>query len=299
MTRSDDERTKRAPTQPAQGVGLGLRHELSRDLFEARPAEVGWVEIHPENFIGRGGSFAAMLEEAAARYDVVTHGLTQCVGSPDPLDATYLRSLRELLRRQNARWHSEHLAWGNLGGRFSHDLLPLPFTRAAVRRAAETIRELRDRLEVDVAIENASYYGHPGEAEMNEIEFLGEVLEAADCKVLLDVNNVWVNSKNHGFDPRAYVSRVPAERVVQLHVAGHFVRTDGLIIDTHAEPVCEGVYTLLEHTLAHVGEVPILLERDGNYPAFSTLLDEVRRLDAIRTRVRDEARMSALPEVRA
>ncbi len=281
------------------GVGLGLRHELSRELFETRPAEVAWVEIHPENFIGRGGSFAAMLEEARARYPLVTHGLTQCVGSPDPLDATYLASLRALLRANGARWHSEHLAWGNLGGRFSHDLLPLPFTRAAVRRAAETIRELRDRLEVDVAVENTSYYGHPGAAEMNEIEFLTEVLEAADCKVLLDVNNVWVNAKNHGFDPRAYVSRVPRERVVQLHVAGHFVRNDGLIIDTHAEPVCEGVYALLEHTLAHAGDAPILLERDGNYPAFSALVDEAKRLEALRARVLDEARQSAVPEVRA
>lgn len=290
---------KSPPEHVARGVGLGLRHELSRDLFEARPSEVGWVEIHPENFIGRGGSFAAMLDEASARYPIITHGLTQCVGSPDALDPGYLASLKTLLRRTGARWHSEHLAWGNLGGRFSHDLLPLPFTRAAVRRAVETIRELRDRLELDVAVENTSYYGHPGEAETNEIDFLVEVLEAADCKVLLDVNNVWVNSKNHGFDPRAYVSRVPAERVVQLHVAGHFVRKDGLIIDTHAEPVCEGVYTLLEHTLAHVGDVPILLERDGNYPAFSVLLDEVKRLDAIRRRALDDARISAVPEIRA
>jgi uncharacterized protein (UPF0276 family) len=140
-------------TNRPTGVGLGLRHELSRELFETRPREVAWVEIHPENFIGRGGTFAAMLEEARARYDVVTHGLTQCVGSPDPLDLDYVARLRALLRDNRARWHSEHLAWSNLGGRFSHDLLPMPFTRASVRRAAETIRELRDRLGLDVAIE--------------------------------------------------------------------------------------------------------------------------------------------------
>jgi hypothetical protein len=280
------------------GVGLGLRHELSRELFDARPREVAWVEIHPENFIGRGGTFAAMLEEARGRYEVVTHGLTQCVGSPDPLDLDYVARLKSLLRDNRARWHSEHLAWSNLGGRFSHDLLPMPFTRASVRRAAETIRALRDRLEVDVAIENASYYGHPGAPEMSEIEFLEEVLEAADCKILLDVNNVWVNAQNHRFDPAAFVSRVPAERVVQLHVAGHFIRPDGLIIDTHAEPVCDGVYALLDHTLAHVGDVPILLERDGNYPALDVVLGELRRLEQIRTRALAARRAHEPLEVR-
>ena len=286
-------------TNRPTGVGLGLRHELSRELFETRPREVAWVEIHPENFIGRGGTFAAMLEEARARYDVVTHGLTQCVGSPDPLDLDYVARLKSLLRDNRARWHSEHLAWSNLGGRFSHDLLPMPFTRASVRRAAETIRELRDRLELDVAIENASYYGHPGAPEMSEIEFLEEVLEAADCKILLDVNNVWVNAQNHGFDPAAFISRVPADRVVQLHVAGHFVRPDGLIIDTHAEPVCEGVYRLLDHTLAHVGDVPTLLERDGNYPSLEVVLEELRRLEAIRARALEARRLAPPIEVRA
>jgi uncharacterized protein (UPF0276 family) len=281
------------------GVGLGLRHELSRELFDTRPDEVAWVEIHPENFIGRGGSFAAMLEQARSRYDIVTHGLTQCVGSPDPLDAGYLAALKSLLRANRASWHSEHLAWGNLGGRFSHDLLPMPFTRASVRRAAETIRALRDRLEVELAIENASFYAHPGEPEMSEIEFLGEVLEAADCKILLDVNNVWVNSRNHGFDPVEFVERIPAERVVQIHVAGHFVRSDGLIIDTHAEPVCERVYDLLEHALVHVGDVPILLERDGNYPALGAVLDELRRLESIRARALDARRICGPVEVRA
>jgi uncharacterized protein (UPF0276 family) len=280
-----------------RGVGLGLRHELAREILDARPPEIAWLEIHPENYVGRGGSFASLLAEARERYELVTHGLTQCVGSPDPLDVAYVSRLRELLRVHRAGWHSEHLAWGNLGGRFAHDLLPMPFTRASVRRAAETIRELRDRLEVDVAIENASYYGHPGEPEMDEIDFVLEVLDAADAKILLDVNNVWVNARNHGFDPRAYVSRVPAERVVQLHVAGHFIRPDGLIIDTHAEPVCEGVYELVEHTVAHVGDVPILLERDGNYPALEVVLAELRQLEAIRQRAL--ARRALAPEVEA
>lgn len=283
-----------------RGVGLGLRQELARELFDTRPSEVAWVEIHPENFLGRGGAFAAMLEEARGRYEVVTHGLTQCVGSPDPLDDGYLGDLRALLRAQGARWHSEHLAWGNLGGRFSHDLLPLPFTRAAIRRAIETVRALRDRLEVEIAVENTSYYGHPGTAEMEEIDFLLEVVEGADCKVLLDVNNVWVNAQNHGFDPRAFISRLPRERIVQLHVAGHLVRKDGLRIDTHAEPVCESVFGLLEHTLLHAGDVPTLLERDGNYPAFEVVREELRRLEAIRARAHAHTRLhGTAPQVRA
>ncbi|MBX7191159.1 MAG: DUF692 domain-containing protein [Sandaracinaceae bacterium] len=297
MTESPS-RPQRSPGRP-KGVGLGLRHELAKELFETRPREVAWVEIHPENYVGRGGTFAAMLEEARDRYDVVTHGLTQCVGSPDPLDLAYVARLKTLLRDNRATWHSEHLAWCNLGGRFSHDLLPMPFTRASVRRAAETIRELRDRLEIEIAIENASYYGHPGEPEMSEIEFLEEVLDAADCKILLDVNNVWVNAQNHRFDPAAFLSRVPAERVVQLHVAGHFIRPDGLIIDTHAEPVCDGVYDMLDHTLHHVGDVPILLERDGNYPALAVVLDELRRLEAVRARVLEQRRLTPALEVRA
>lgn len=291
------DRKKTDAEQSVRGIGLGLRYELAHELFDRRPIEVKWVEIHPENFIGRGGAFEAMLDVARTRYPIVTHGLTQCVGSPDPLDPDYLGKLRTLLRAHRARWHSEHLAWGNLGGVFAHDLLPMPFTRAAVRRCADTIRQLRDALEIDVAIENVSYYGHPGIADADELTFLLDVLDEADAKLLLDVNNVWVNSRNHGFDPRQFVSRIPPERVVQLHVAGHFVRTDGLIIDTHAEAVCEGVYDLLAHALAHVGDVPVLLERDGNYPPFEALLDELRRLEAIRVRAL-ESRTTLVCEVR-
>lgn len=280
----ESERLRRIGRMPVRGVGLGLRHELSRALFDARPDDVKWLEIHPENYLGRGGHFASILDEARASYGIVTHGLTQCVGSPDPLDRPYLASLRAMLTTQGAAWHSEHLAWGNLGGRFTHDLLPLPFTRAAVRRAADVTRAISDALGLPVALENASYYGHPGDPEMDERAFLLEVLDASDACLLLDVNNVWVNAQNHGFDPHAFVRALPPERVVQVHVAGHFVRPDGLIIDTHAEPVCEGVYALLDTAIRHVGDVPILLERDGNYPELPRLLEELRRLDAIRER---------------
>jgi hypothetical protein len=164
-----------------------------------------------------------------------------------------------------------------------HDLLPLPFTREAVDVAVARIREARDRLELPVALENISYYANAGPAEMPEPDFLLEVLERSDAKLLLDVNNVFVNSRNHGFDPRAYLDRMPVERVVQIHIAGHFTRDDGLIIDTHGEAIREEVYALLEHTLRRTGPVPVLLERDQNFPDFDELLAEVKRLDAIYT----------------
>lgn len=279
----------------AEGVGIGLRWELEAELFRDRPSAVRWLEIHPENYIGRAGSFEAHLERAREAYPIVTHGLTLCLGSPTPFEPAYVSRLKALLKTLGSRWHSEHLCWGGVDGAFLHDLLPLPQTTAAAKMAAARIRELRDALEVDVALENVSTYGHPGARQLDEIDFVIEVLERADAKMLLDVNNVWVNANNHpahagteeermarrSIDAKAYVDRVPAERVVQLHVAGHFVRPDGLIIDTHAEPVADGVKELLAHTLARLGPVPTLLERDGNYPPLAELVTELESLAAI------------------
>jgi uncharacterized protein (UPF0276 family) len=281
MTSASETRAEPARSSGARGVGIGLRWELANDLFERAPPAVRWLEIHPENYVGRAGHYAAQLDRARERYPIVTHGLTMCLGNPDRPDREYVRSLRALLRSIDARWHSEHLCWGGTNGVYLHDLLPLPQTTATAKAAAARIAELRDALEVDVALENVSAYAHPGPREMSELDFVLEVLDRSNGKMLLDVNNVWVNQNNHGIDASAYVDRIPAERVVQIHVAGHFVRDDGLIIDTHAEPVCEGVHELLRHTLARMPEVPVLLERDGNYPPFGELVSEVERLAAI------------------
>lgn len=270
----------------ARGVGLGFRAELASELLEAPAPDVRWVEIHPENYVGRGGRFAAHLEAVLGRWPVVTHGLSLCVGASEPFEAAYVARLKSFLRRVGARWHSEHLAWGNLGPAFAHDLLPLPFTEEAIATAVARIRELRDALEVDVAIENTSFYAHPGgRGATSEIEFLSEVLERADCKLLLDVNNVFVNATNHGFDAAAFLARVPMERVVQLHVAGHLVRPDGLLLDTHGAPVRSEVLTLLEATLRRLPPgIPVLLERDLDHPPLAVLEDEVRTLAAIAAR---------------
>lgn len=264
-----------------EGVGLGLRHDLAVELFERAPEEVRWLEVHPENYVRRGGSFASNLERAMERWALVPHGLTLGFGTVDPYEPGYVRELKELLDRIDAPWYSDHLCFAGASGVYLHDLLPLPFTREAVDVATARVRELRDAIERPVAIENVSYYADPAPRAMDEPDFVVEVLEAADCQLLLDVNNVYVNSINHHFDPRSYIDRIPPERVVQIHVAGHFTRKDGIIIDTHGEPMCEGVYDLLEHTLERMGAVPVLLERDQNIPALDGLLGEVRRLTDI------------------
>lgn len=264
-----------------EGVGLGLRHDLAEELLARAPDEVRWLEIHPENYVRRGGRFALNLERALERWPIVPHGLSLCFGTTSRFEPAYLRELKVLLDRVDAPWYSDHLCFAGSDGVFLHDLLPLPFVRESIEVAAARVCELRDAIERPVAIENVSYYADPAPRAMQEPEFVLEVLEAADCKLLLDVNNVYVNSLNHRFDPKAYIDRIPPERVVQIHVAGHFTRKGGIVIDTHGEPVCEGVYDLLAYTLERLGPVPVLLERDQNIPPLETLLGELRRLGEI------------------
>jgi len=266
---------------PIRGIGIGLRHALAARLFECQVPQIRWLEVHPENYVGRGGRFRHVLEQARERWPLVTHGLSMGFGAVEPAEPGYVESLKGFLHEHKVPWHSEHLCFSGSDGVFLHDLLPLPCTEQAIAVAVRRVRETRERLELPVAVENISYYAHPAPPEMDEGEFLVRVLEEADARLLLDVNNVFVNSVNHGFDPRAYIARLPAERVVQIHVAGHTVQPEGLIIDTHGEAVREDVYALLEFALEHVGDVPVLLERDQNFPPFEELLAEVERLDAI------------------
>ncbi|HEX2677240.1 MAG TPA: DUF692 domain-containing protein [Polyangiales bacterium] len=263
------------------GIGLGLRQGLAADLFASTLPELAFVEIHPENYLKRGGRFRVMLERARERWPVLTHGLTLGFGAVEPAPREYTASLRDFLDELDAPFHSEHLCFSGADGVMLHDLLPLPFRQDAIDTAVQRIRELRDTLQRPVAIENVSYYAHAGTPQLREVDFVLEVLERADAKLLLDVNNVFVNARNHGFDPHKYIERIPAERVVQLHVAGHSVRKDGLIIDSHGEAVREEVYALLEHALRRTGPRPVLLERDQNLPAFEALAHEVKRLHAI------------------
>jgi uncharacterized protein (UPF0276 family) len=272
------------------GIGLGLRVDMAERFLAEEPESVRWVEVHPENYIGRGGLYRSYLERAMDRWPVATHGLTMCFGNAEPFERAYLDRLNAFLKEVGTPWHSDHLCFGGSGDVFMHDLLPLPFTDEAAATATQRLTEARDRLDVELAFENVSYYAPQGEDGLDEARFCAEVLERADCKILLDVNNVYVNSRNFGFDPRAFIDLIPPERVAQMHVAGHHLRDDGLRIDTHGEAVCEDVYELLDHTLRHVGPVPVLLERDNDIPSLDELLAEVRRLNAIyRDAVGEEA----------
>jgi uncharacterized protein (UPF0276 family) len=260
------------------GIGLGLRYDLATELLERRPNSVSWLEAHPENYVDRGGRYEEILKRARDDWPLVTHGLTSCFGALEPFDDHYLHALRAFLKELEVPWHSEHLCVGSAHDRFFHDLLPLPFTEEAIEIASLRIRELRDSLDLPVALENVSYYAPQGADGLEEADFVVEVLERADAKLLLDVNNIYVNARNFGFDAKSYIDKIPPGRVVQIHVAGHLIREDDLRIDTHGEPVPDDVYQLLEYALDKTGPVPVLLERDNNVPPLDSLLAEIDQL---------------------
>ncbi|MCX4247281.1 DUF692 domain-containing protein [Paraliomyxa miuraensis] len=270
--------TRSVPT----GIGLGLRARfIDRVARGAADGVPTFVELCPENYMHRGGRSPARLEEVAQRFPVICHGLMMSLGSTDPFEDAYFAQLRAFLDRYDPPWHSDHLCWSGLHGAVLHDLLPVPFTSAVARRVASRVVEARDRLERPMAVENISWYAELGASQLDEVEFLVEILERADCGLLLDVNNVFVNAQNHGFDPLAWLERIPLERVVQLHVAGHESWEEDLIIDTHGATVRDEVYELMAWVIERTGPRPVLLERDSNIPPLPELLDEIRRLDGV------------------
>ena len=235
-------------------------------------------EVAPENYMRRGGYFPAMLARVAERFPVLSHGLTLSLGAADPLDGAYLAELRRFLDRLGIEQHSDHLCFCGAGGFLTHDLLPLPFTREAAKHVASRVRAARAILGRPVAIENITYYEVPGEREMDEATFLNEVLEQADCGLLLDVNNVFVNAKNNGdSSPIALLERLPLERVVSLHVAGH-ERDLGRLIDTHGAGIADDVIPLVAWVIERTGPIPVVIERDNKIPPFEDLLAEGARV---------------------
>lgn len=270
MTSSFFEQKKQLPIL---GVGLGLRRELAEATFESANA-VDWLELVPENYMGLGGKSRRLLERAAARFPLVTHGINLSIGSTDELNVNYLRELKALLDEINAPWWSDHLCFTSVDGIYMQDLLPLPFSREAINHIAERIKRVQDFIERPFLLENISFYMYMPGQEMPETEFMAQLLEKADCGLLLDVNNVYVNSRNHGFDPREFIDSIPAERTVQIHVAGHKLIND-CIIDTHGEAVIQPVYELLEHVLGKVQVNAVMLERDQNFPQFEHILTEL------------------------
>jgi uncharacterized protein (UPF0276 family) len=229
----------------------------------------------------RGGYFPAALERISERYRFLTHGLTLSLGAVDPFDQAYMRELGDFIAGTGTPFHSDHLCFSGGGGRMLHDLLPLPLSRAAARHAAARIREAQDRLGLPFAIENITHYLIPGAPLISEAEFIGEVLDQSAAKLLLDVNNVYVNAQNYGFDPIAFLSQLPLDRVVQLHVAGHTrSEEDGVIIDTHGADMISPVLDLCAWVIERTGPLPVVLERDHNLPSFDDLLAEVARVEA-------------------
>lgn len=254
------------------GVGIGLRIPHYQHILKEKPV-VDWFEIISENYMSEGGRPLAVLDQILEQYRVVQHGVSMYFGNTARPDRDHLKKLKRLTRRTKTPWVSDHLCWGSVDGRFTHDLLPMPYTWEAVKTTARNIREVQDYLELPVAVENVSSYVEFHLSEMTEWEFLNEVVEAADCGILLDVNNIYVSSRNHGFDPLDYVNSVPAHRVAQTHLAGH-TEFKKYILDTHDHPVINPVWELYERAIERCGRVATLLEWDDKIPCFDEVHQE-------------------------
>ena len=261
---------------PVHGAGLGLRRTLLGPLADQPPAQVGFYEVAPENWIGVGGRHSKKLRAFTERYPFVCHGLSLSIGAPSPLDETFLQRVKRFLDQHQIRAYTEHLSYCSDDGHL-YDLMPIPFTEEAVSHVAERVRRVQDIIGQRMALENVSYYA-PLDTSMSEREFLLAVLEEADCDLMLDINNIVVNSINHNYDPLEFMYRMPADRIRYFHIAGHYVEAEDLRIDTHGTPVDEQAWALLAEAYAHFGVVPTLLERDFNFPPIEELLDEVRHI---------------------
>ncbi|MFW2403820.1 MAG: DUF692 domain-containing protein [Gammaproteobacteria bacterium] len=262
--------------KPLQGAGLGLRRALMGPFAAQLPEQVDFLEVAPENWINVGGRWGKRFRHLTERYPLVCHGLSLSIGSPAPLDEHFLGQLRNFLDEHGVIAYSDHLSFCSDYGQL-YDLMPIPFTPEAVDYVAARIRRVQEILDRRIAIENISYYAAPAQ-EMSEIEFINAVLDEADCDLLLDVNNIYVNSINHRYDAEAFLTALPAQRVTYFHIAGHYVEAEDLRVDTHAAPVIDPVWALLGKAYRHFGGVPTLLERDFNIPPLEELLAEVEQI---------------------
>jgi len=268
---------------PSIGHGVGLR----RDHFErvlSAPTRIDWFEVISENFMVDGGKPRDVLTRVRERYPVVLHGVSLSIGSTDPLNEDYLDALKTLADRVQPAWVSDHLCWAGVGGHYAHDLLPLPYTEEALAHVVARVHRAQERLGRAIALENVSSYVSYRESTMPEWEFLSEVARRSGCGILLDVNNIYVSARNHGFDARAYIDAVPTDRVWQFHLAGHSDKGDYLL-DTHDHPVCDPVWDLYAHAVRRFGPVSTLIEWDDRIPTFERLEEESVRARAIAARV--------------
>tara|TARA_B110000503_G_scaffold132193_1_gene207863 strand:+ start:206 stop:1063 length:858 start_codon:yes stop_codon:yes gene_type:complete len=272
---------------PVQGAGLGLRRALCGPLSSVSTQEIQFMEVAPENWINIGGRYGAALKEYSEKFPFVIHGLSLSIGSPAPLDWDLLRAIKAFMTEHNIRCYSEHLSYCSDTGHL-YDLMPIPFTEQAVDYVAERIGQVQDFLGHRIAMENVSYYAAP-QQEMSELEFTNAVLKKADCHLLLDVNNIYVNSINHGYDPQQFLSALPGERIAYGHIAGHYDEADDLRIDTHGADVIDPVWSLLGAAYEQFGVFPTLLERDFNIPPVHELLREVQQVREYQARHQKQA----------
>ena len=264
------------PSCPISGAGLGLRRSFMDELdaLDHNPAD--FLEVAPENWMEMGGILGKKFTHFAERYPMICHGLSLSIGSPAPLDEHFLIRLKKFLDKHNIACYSEHLSYCSDDGHL-YDLMPIPFTEEAVTHTAKRIQRVQEILERRIVMENVSYYAAPGQ-EMSEIDFLNGVLEQADCDLLLDVNNVYVNSINHKYDAESYIKSVPSDRIAYIHIAGHYDEADDLKVDTHGADIIDPVWQLLQTAYQHHGVVPTLLERDFNIPSLESLISEVDQI---------------------
>lgn len=260
---------------PYLGLGLGLRSAHYPTILRDWP-ELDWFEVLSENYLFSAGRQVAVLDRIAQRYPVALHGVSLSIGSSDPLDFEYLGELKRLAERTQCKWLGDHLCWTGVAGRTSHDLLPLPYTEAVLRHVVERVRQVQDFLERPLVLENASSYLEFHSSSMGEQEFLARMAEEADCALLLDVNNVYVSCCNHGWDPQEYLAAIPADRVVQVHLAGHLNKGTH-IVDTHGGAVIDEVWELYRAWIQRTGPVSTLLEWDTEIPSFEIACKELHR----------------------
>jgi len=261
------------------GAGLGLRRTLLPDIIANPPDNVNFYEVAPENWMTIGGKYGKQFRAMTEQFDFVCHGLSLSIGSTDPLDEPFVRDLKQFMREHGIKFYSEHLSYCSKDGHL-YDLMPIPFTQEAVHHVAARIRRVQDILEHKIAIENVSYYATPSQ-EMTEIDFFNAVVAEADCDVLLDINNIYVNSVNHRYDAEAFLKAMPAHRVAYAHIAGHYVEAEDFLVDTHGADIIDPVWKLLAKAYELYGVFPTLLERDFNLPALSELVKEVQTISQI------------------
>jgi len=270
--------------QSSTQTGLGFRREIANDFFGQTILQPDFIEVAPENWVGLGGYWGDVFRRVTERYPLILHGLSLSIGSPEEPDWAFLKEVKKMIRKYDVKIYSEHLSFAKLDNAHLYDLLPVPFRKDAVKHIVQRIGQVQDFLEMQLTLENVSYYT-PVAAEMREADFIREIVEESGCGMLLDVNNVYVNAHNHDYDAKEFINQMPLDKVNYFHMAGHLQIAPDLIIDTHGEAIIDPVYELFDYTTSKMEkDVPVLLERDFNFPEMEELALEMKKLREITTK---------------